>query len=423
MHHKVRATGSYNFLQARIQIPSTINLDLLDKLCGDYWDWQLPLFLRFGFPLDFPQEARSKLISSNVNHASALQYPGDIKHYLETEIKHKAIVGPFHSPPFGDNTQVSPFMSRPKPDSTNRRVIIDLSWPKEASVNHFTLDNVYLNSVFKLQYPTIDTITEQLGKLGTSALIYKVDLSRAFCQLPIDPHDYNLLCLGWDKAYYCDLRCPFGEKIGSSLCSHLTDLFRYLAFQQGHITYTYVDDVIATSGPEYAELGFSFLKNLLEELNFPISPNKLVSPTHEATCLGIIINTRNQTLSVPQEKLQEILEKCREVINCTVVTKNKFQSLLGSLMYVHKCVKPTRVFTNRLLHSLRDSKDKKVIITLAIKKDISWFLNFLPRFNGTTTYVHTNPFRSHTIAIDACLKAVGGVWDNKVYTAPIPKIF
>ena len=54
---------------------------------------------------------------------------------------------------------------------------------------------MYLNTVFKLQYPTFDVITDHLAKIETSALIYKIDLSRAFRQLPIDPHDYNLLCL------------------------------------------------------------------------------------------------------------------------------------------------------------------------------------------------------------------------------------
>ena len=99
------------------------------------------------------------LKSSDSNHASALQFPEDIKNYIETERKYKAITGPFSEPPFGNKTHTSPFMSRPKPDSQHRRVIIDLSWPERASVNHFTVDNYYLNSVFKLQYPTIDDIT------------------------------------------------------------------------------------------------------------------------------------------------------------------------------------------------------------------------------------------------------------------------
>ena len=67
------------------------------------------------------------------------------------------------------------------------------------------------------------------------------------------------------------------------------------------------------------------------------------------------------------------------------------------------------IFTNRLLQSLREAKDKKIIITSEIKKDIRWFLTFLPSFNGTTTYVHDIPSQGHTIAIDACLKSVGGI--------------
>ena len=151
-------------------------------------------------------------------------------------------------------------MSRPKPDSESRRVIIDLRWPDKASVNYFTLDNVYLDAAFKLQYPSIDAITQHLVQLGNKALIYKIDLSRAFRQIPIDPYDYNLLCLKWKGAYFCDLMCLFGKKIGSSICSRLTNLFRYLAYKNGHITFTYVDEVVGMSLPSKADEGFHYKK-------------------------------------------------------------------------------------------------------------------------------------------------------------------
>ena len=88
-------------------------------------------------------------------------------------------------------------MSREKPDSDNRRTIIELSRPIEASVNNFTKVNVYLNTVYKLQYLRVDNITETLLRLGSEAVIYKIDLLRTFRQLRIDPHDYNLLTLKW----------------------------------------------------------------------------------------------------------------------------------------------------------------------------------------------------------------------------------
>ena len=93
-------------------------------------------------------------------------------------------------------------MSRDKQDSENRRIIIDLSWPAEASVNHFTKTNVYLITVYNLPYLTVDNITETLLRLGSQAVIYKIDLSCAFRQLRIDPHDYHLLTLKWQSHYY-----------------------------------------------------------------------------------------------------------------------------------------------------------------------------------------------------------------------------
>ena len=161
-HNIVRSSGKYNFEGARIQLPSKINFDLFDELAKDYWDYQLPAFLRFGFPLDFPHDQEHNLQSTENNHASAVNFPDHVETYINTELAHKAIFGPYIDPPYGSQTHVSPFMSREKSDSNNRRIIIDLSWPDQASINYFTKANVYLNTVYKLQYPTVDDITEKL---------------------------------------------------------------------------------------------------------------------------------------------------------------------------------------------------------------------------------------------------------------------
>ena len=165
-----------------------------------------------------PHEQEKILTSAKDNHTSAIQYPEHVETYIKTEQDHKAIFGPYEIPPYGDNTHVSPFMSRDKPDSENRRIIIDLSWPLEASVNHFTKANMYLNTMYKLQYPTADNITQILLRLGSEAVIYKIDLSCMFRQLRIDPYDYNLLALKWGSHYFADTFCPFGHRSGSMMC-------------------------------------------------------------------------------------------------------------------------------------------------------------------------------------------------------------
>ena len=251
-------------------------------------------------------------------------------------------------------------MSRERIDSDNRRIIIDLSCPQQASINHFAVANQYLSTAYKLQYPTIDNITAKLRDLGSDALIYKNDLSRAFRQLHIDPHHYNLLCLKWKEGYYSDLFCPFGHRSGSMACTRLSDFFRYLMNKNDYVIFNYVDDLLGVGKGQNILDSFDFLLNILYRLGFPISKSKLATSSSTCNCLGIIVDTKNVTLSVPAEKLAEILKKCKKVSQLITTSKQQLESLLGSLMFIHKCVKPTRYFVNRLLEALRNSHNKNI---------------------------------------------------------------
>ena len=70
---------------------------------------------------------------------------------------------------------------------------MDLSWPYGASVNDGVLKHSYLQTTYELRYPSIDLITDSLRKLSPSAQIYKVDISRAFRQIKVDPADIDIL--------------------------------------------------------------------------------------------------------------------------------------------------------------------------------------------------------------------------------------
>ena len=189
---------------------------------------KLPMFLKFGFPLDFPKNEECNLKSTEESHSSAIQYREHVDMYLSDEIGHQAIAGPYDQPPYGDATHISPFMTRDKSDSEKRRVIIDLSWPVGASINHFT-------------------------------------------------------------------------------------------------------------------------------------------------------------------------------------TKRELQSVIGSLMFVHKCVIPTRFFVNRILQGFQEAKGDRIETTQEMRKDFRWFCKFLPIFNGTAKFDHEIIDQVLTLDIDACLQRGWGV--------------
>ena len=102
--------------------------------------------------------------------------------------------------------------------------------------------------------------------------------------------------------------------------------------------------------------------------------------------------------------------------------KKQLQSLLGSLLYISKCVRYSRFFLNRLLQILRDQSREKIIkLDHAFQKDVRWFKNFLVQFNGTSLYVKDKV--DANIHLDACLTGVGAIFQNEIYQAKIPEKF
>ena len=107
----------------------------------------------------------------------------DVDVYLREETHFGAILGPFDKNPIV-GAHVSPLLTREKSFSKNRRVIIDLSWPKHSSVNAGIDKNSYLGTDFVLTFPSVDHIKNELKRLGPAAHKYKVDVSPAFRPLP-----------------------------------------------------------------------------------------------------------------------------------------------------------------------------------------------------------------------------------------------
>ena len=411
-------SDSFNFMTDQIQVKSQLNPDVWEQCLKDYWDSQLCHLIRYGFPLDFNRN--SQLGQNSKNHRSATMFPDDVEAYIQEEIGFGAIVGPFSDPPFQE-LHISPFMTREKPGGAHRRVIMDLSFPQGGAVNTYISKDTYLGTDFILTLPSIDHITSKIKQLGKGSLIYKVDISRAFRHIKIDPRDYFLLGLK-HKNYYLDTCLPFGYRNGSGIFQRLSDAIRFIMGNMGYDVINYIDDVIGFGTISTADPSYQTLMNLLQKLGFDISIKKLVRPCTKATCLGVEVDTRNFTVAVPQEKLANIYQICTEWVGRQRCTKKQLQSLLGSLLYISKCVHSSRFFLNRMLDTLRSHFGKdEILLDINFHRDLNWFLKFLPYFNGTAFFNHT-PSKK-VIELDACLEGLGAIFENQVYSIQIPKNF
>ena len=224
----------------RIPVQSQLKISSWKHYLSNYWDQQLVDLLHYGFPLDVDRSRQLK--STENNHKSAVDYYDHVSHYIAEELKHGAIYGPFHGQSFP--CHISPFLTRHKPNSDNRRVIVDLSWPVGQSVN----DGV--------------------------ALLFKFDISRAFRHLRIDPGDLDLLGLKHDS-YYIDGTLAFRFRHGSVFLQRCTDALRYIMdhkFGYPNLL-NYCDDLIYPALPHEINGAYTSLLSLLHDLGLEdISP-------------------------------------------------------------------------------------------------------------------------------------------------------
>ena len=137
----ILSTDKPNYCEARIPIVSGLKVKAWETYLQGYPDNRLIQYIRFGFPLSIHKCSELHNIEVS-NHYSAVQYPHDIKKYIDKEIELGAMLGPVEvvkHPEF----YCSPLMSRPKEGDT-RRVILDLSYPKGNFLNdHVSKDRLW----------------------------------------------------------------------------------------------------------------------------------------------------------------------------------------------------------------------------------------------------------------------------------------
>ena len=105
--------------------------------------------------------------------------------------------------------------------------------------------------------------------------------------------------------------------------------------QSNYDVINYIDDILGIDLPSKIDASFDALCHLLPELGFQISKKKLEPPTTALNCLGIMIDTKTFTMSIPPAKLKEIMDMCSQWTNKKYCSKRQLQSMNINLKVTH----------------------------------------------------------------------------------------
>jgi hypothetical protein len=174
------------------QIPTSINPQLLACELQGY-DPSLTKYLVEGFQFGFKLGCEGDPSHSiHRYHKSIFENPVAVESKLLKELNMGRISKPHLHKPFQDFV-CSPLGLVPKKTPGEFRIIHDLSFPKDNSVNSHTPTE---NST--VQYESIENIIHLLQQFGPRALMAKMDIEDDFRNIPVHPSDYHLLGFKWD---------------------------------------------------------------------------------------------------------------------------------------------------------------------------------------------------------------------------------
>ena len=343
---KVMTTEKYNFQSANIRVPSGLNIKAWEDYLSNYTDHVIVDYLQYGWPISFDRMCPS--ITTERAHPSGRDHPKSVDFYIETELSHGALLGPFNGKPI-THLHTSPIMSRPKKGSEMRRIVLNLSWPEGFSDNNGIDGDTYLDAKQDFKLPTIDMMEKRVLQLGRGAYLYKTDLSRGYRQLRVDPYDWPLLGFVHKGQYFIDICPSFGLRSAAMMMQRTLRAASYIHKRQGYESYPYIDNF---GGGERdlkkANDALDVLQNIMVELGLAEAKGKVCRPSQSMVWLGILFDTLTLTMSIPEDKLEQILNDLKWWNGQTHATRKQMQSLIGSLQFVAKVSPPVRLFINRM---------------------------------------------------------------------------
>ena len=133
----------------------------------------------------------------------------------------------------------------------------------------------------------------------------KTDIKSAFRIMPIHPKNYHLLDITWEGQFYFDKCLPMGASSSCHLFERFSTALEFIGKKSGiHHIIHYLDDfLLLNESEENSSKDLNLFLDICRNINVPIAPEKTVLPTQIIQFLGLEIDSVNQEIRLPLDKV------------------------------------------------------------------------------------------------------------------------
>jgi hypothetical protein len=208
---------------------------------------------------------------------------------LAKEISQGRIAGPFHELPFV-NMHISPIGVVPQKEVGQYRLIHNLSYPTDKSINDHIPDEIK-----PVHYSSIDDAIDIILNVGPNVTMAKTDISNAFRIIPIHPHDHVILGIKFNGCIYFDQYLPMGCASSCTIFEEYSCVLQWIAHTKGGITHIVhaLDDFLILSGQNKSvcNQNLTTFINICNTVGVSIKEETTVYAQTTMTFLGIELDT------------------------------------------------------------------------------------------------------------------------------------
>ena len=270
----------------------------------------------------------------------------------------------------------------PKRDGKSRPVINLKDLNVFIQYDHFKMEGIHL----------LRDLLQPQDWLG------KIDLKDAYYVIPVWKDHRKYLRFFW-KGTLLEFAClPFGLATAPRLITKVMKPVVALLRRAGIRLIIYLDDLLfMNQSKEGLKLDMATAQYLLENLGFVINFEKShFIPTQQLEFLGLIVNTQDMTLLLPDCKVEAIKAHCTHLLALHEVSVWELSQLIGKLTASIQAIFPAPLHYRHLQHlkhqalALRKGYDATIALSIEAREELRWWLAHLSAWNGRAL-LHPSP--------------------------------
>uniref|UniRef100_A0A914VC37 Reverse transcriptase domain-containing protein n=1 Tax=Plectus sambesii TaxID=2011161 RepID=A0A914VC37_9BILA len=243
----------------------------------------------------------------------------------------------------------------------------------------------------------------------------KVDMKDAYYGIPLDLHHRHFVAFEWRKRFFRFNCLPFGLAQSPRVYTKVIRPVAAVLRQLGIRLIVYLDDWLFLNEDSKAlERDLAKAMSLFDRLGLAVNVEKsVITPAQCIEYLGMLIDTRCMTLSVPEEKLCRIESQCRQLLAGNSMRALELAEILGRFASVAQAILPSALYSRNLQYLLGkhlrsyNSYEGQVALDDSAKRELTLWASQVRQWNGRAILP---PIPHEVITSDASNIGWGAAW-------------